>query len=164
MRTTLMLIAALALQPGCDFLKPKISQQKLEEALKDWLEDHEIEADGIHCPGDQPADVGHTFECRCEVKGKEIPVSVNVTDDKGSVEWKPKYLTLKNDAVVEELANGQLLKGHDVKIECADPVWVSIPESEWTCDVTDNSDGKKYVATIKFNDGEGKHDMKLDPK
>lgn len=164
MRTTIVLTAALVLVPACDFLKPKISQDKLESALTSWLEGHDLEAKEIHCPDDQPAEKGHTFECTCQVHGAEIPVSVQVLDESGTVQWEPKYLTLKKDSVEVEIAKSELLKGHDVKIDCHDPVWVSIPDSEWKCEVTDNSDSKQYVATVKFNDGKGNHDLNLDPE
>ena len=56
---------ALTLVPllagGCDLLKPKVSQSKLEAALEDWLKEHDMVAKDIHCPGDQPLESGHTF-------------------------------------------------------------------------------------------------------
>ncbi len=166
MRTRLVLTLSAglpALVAACD-LTPKISQDKLEGALTDWLKDHQLVAKEIHCPDDQPMVDGHTFECTCQVHGADIPVDVTVTDAKqGTVEWKPKYLTLRRDDMEKEILAKPQFAAHDLKIDCHDPVWMSIPDSEWKCEIVDNSDNTKYEALIKFTDGEGTHEMKVQP-
>lgn len=161
-----LLFFALAVMPGlvgCD-LTPKISQSKLEGALTDWLDEHQLEAKAIHCPGDQPMVDGHAFECTCEVHGAEIPVNVTVTDAKqGTVQWEPKYLTMRGEEVEKEILAKPEFAEHDLDVDCHDPVWMSIPGSQWACEITDMSDGKKYQATVKFVNGEGTHEMKVDP-
>jgi len=148
---------------ACD-LTPKISQEKLESALVDWLKAHDMAAKEIHCPDDQPMVDGHEFECTCEVHGADIPVHVTVSDAKaGTVEWKPKYMTVKRENVEKEIMGKPEFAAHDLKVDCHDPVWMSIPDSEWKCEIVDNSDNSKYQATIKFTDGEGTHEMKLEP-
>jgi hypothetical protein len=157
-----IMTAVFGLAAGCDFNFGGISRAKLEKALTSWLENHDLKADSVTCPDGEPADVGHQFECTCKVHGADIPVSVTVTDAEGTVSWEPKFLTLPRAAVEAEIAGHPNLAGHDVKIDCHDPVWVSIPDSEWTCDIID--DGVPHVATIKFTDGQGKHSMHVVPK
>ena len=164
----LPICATLTFASGCDkildMLKPKVTQAELEGWLTDWLKEHDMVAEGIHCPGDQPLEQGHTFECTCKVHGTDIPVTVTVTDaDQGIVEWEPKYLTVPRAAVEKEIMGKPELAGHELEIDCHDAVWVSIPESEWKCEIVDKADGdKKYVATVVFADGEGTHTMSVD--
>ena len=166
----LSLCASLTLaSTGCqkifEALQPKVTQAELETWLTDWLEDHDMVAEDIHCPGDQPLEQDHSFECTCKVHGTDIPVSVTVTDAaNGVVEWEPKYLTVPRSAVEQEIMDKPELAGHDLAIDCHDPVWISIPDSEWKCEITDNGDGgKKFVATILFVDDEGTHKMSIEP-
>ena len=151
---------------GCDLLQPKVSQKEMESALADWLESHDLVATDIHCPDNQKMEKGNVFECTCKVHDQEIPVSVEVTDPgTGTVEWKPKYLTMKGEELAKEIKGKPEFAGHDVTVTCSDKVFVSVPDSEWTCDVVDNNDGgKAFVATLKFNDGEGNHNWSMAPK
>jgi hypothetical protein len=162
----LVLTALVAIVLGCNALETKVSQSALESALRKWLKDNGLKADGVHCPGDQPMKEGHTFECRCEIRGSEIPVTVKVTDpSSGTVEWEPKYIRLERDAVEREILASETLAGRDLKLDCEDAVWVSIPDSVWKCHLTDNGDGgKQYVVTVKFLDGDGNNEMNVDPK
>lgn len=161
-------LAALLLLPialsGCEQIKAallnQVSSSELEGHLAEWLKDHDLEAKEIHCPDGQKIEVGNTFECTCQVHGTEIPVTVRVTDSAGSLEWEPKYLTITRENVEEEIASKPEFAGHHLDIDCHDPVWVSIPDSEWDCEVTDPDDGgKQFKATVKFLDGEGTHEM-----
>lgn len=151
---------------GCDLLQPKVSQKEMEAALADWLKSHDMVATDIHCPDNQLMEKGNVFECTCKVHDQEIPVSVEVTDPStGMVEWKPKYLTMKGEELAKEIKAKPEFAEHDVTVTCADKVFVSIPKSEWTCDVVDNNDGgKAFVATLTFNDGEGNHNWSMAPK
>ncbi len=151
---------------GCDFLEPKVSQEKLEAALKAWLLDHKLEAKEIHCPDDQKMVNGNSFECTCEVHGTQIPVSVKVTDaETGEVQWEPKYTTLTGEQAAEEIRANPNFAGHDLEVTCSDAVLVSIPDSKWTCEIIDKNDGNKpYVSTVTFTDGEGTHNIESVPK
>lgn len=165
MRSALLSAALVLAASGCDLLQPKVSQAKLEEALKAWLVDHDLEAKEIHCPDNQKMEKGNVFECTCEVHGATIPVRVEVTDPtSGTVEWKPKYLTMKGEEFAKEIKARPQYAKHDLTIKCSDKVLVSIPDSEWTCDITDNTDKKTYVGTVKFTDGEGTHDLNIKAK
>lgn len=166
MRRTLLPLLPLLVLTACDFLKPKVSQEKLETALEKWLVDHQIEAKAIHCPDNQLMEDGNKFECTCEVHGAEIPVSVEVTDAKsGTVEWKPKYTTLTGEQFAAEIRANPNFQGHQLEVTCSDPVLVSIPDSKWTCEIIDKNDGDKvYVSTITFTDGEGTHNIESKPK
>lgn len=166
MRTPLLLAAALLCTTACDFLQPKVSQQKLEAALTDWLKEHDLEASDIHCPDNQLLEKGNVFECTCKVHGTDIPVRVEVTDaSSGTVEWKPKYVTLTGEQFAKEVRERPNFAEHDVEITCSDKVLVSIPDSTWTCEIVDKGDGNKaYTATIEFTDGEGTHNMNVEPK
>ena len=157
---------AMLASAGCDLLQPKVSKSELEQALRDWLTSNELVAKTVSCPDDQPMKKGHTFECTAEVHGTDIPVAVEVTDPStGMVEWKPKFLTVKRDSFEQEVAANPAFVGHDLKLDCHDAVWVSIPESEWKCDITDRGDGdKQYIAVITFSDGEGTHAIEIKPK
>ena len=151
---------------GCDLLQPKVSQKELQDALANWLKDHDLEANEIHCPDNQKMEKGNVFECTCKVHDQEIPVRVEVKDPStGTVEWKPKYLTMKGEELAKEIKAKPEFAEHEVSVTCSDKVFVSIPDSEWKCDVVDKNDGgKAYVATLKFNDGEGNHNWSMAPK
>jgi len=161
----LTLTAATGCDKLVDFLQPKVTQVELETWLAEWVEDHDMVAEDIHCPGDQPLTQGHSFECTCKVHGTDIPVAVTIADaEQGIVEWEPKYLTVPRASVEEEIMAKPDFEGHNLSIDCHDAVWVSIPESEWQCEITDKNDGdKKYTATVTFVDGEGTHKMAVNP-
>jgi len=155
-----------ALLSGCgfvgDLLEPKVSHEKLEEALTDWLADNDIEANEVHCPDNQALTKGNRFECTCEVHGNELPVSVEVTDAAtGTVEWKPKYMALTRAGVEAKVSKRPRFADHQIEIDCHDPVWISIPDSDWTCDLRDIDEDRSYVATLHFVDGDGNYEIKI---
>ena len=168
MRRALLPAFSLALVlagTGCDFLNSTVPQDWLEGNLEEWLKDHDMEAHDIHCPDGEPWKKDHTFECTCQVHGTDIPVTVTVTDPgTRAVAWEPKYVTLKREDMEKEIETNPNLAEHDLELDCHEKVWVSIPDSVWTCDVTDKSDGKKYLATVTFTDGNGMHNIKFDEK
>ena len=162
MRFALALAISVVSLSGCDFMQPKVSQEKLEAALSEWLVSHDMEAHDIHCPDNQLMEKGNVFECTCKVHGTDIPVSVKVTDPaSGTVEWKPKYTTLKGEVFAEEIRSNDAFKTHDITVTCTDKVLVSIPDSQWDCEIVDKNDGNKvYAAQVTFKNGEGGHDVK----
>ena len=164
---SIALVSLLTLgSAGCDLLQPKVSQKEMEKALADWLKGHDLVATDIHCPDNQLMEKGNSFECTCVVHEQKIPVSVTVTDPStGSVEWKPKFLTMKGEELAKEIKGKPEFSGHDIDVTCSDKVFVSVPDSEWKCDVVDKNAGNQaFVATLKFSDGEGKHDWSMAPK
>lgn len=166
MRRVVLFATTFLLVSACDFLQPKVSQQKLEDALEQWLIEHDLEAHDIHCPDNQLMENGNTFECTCMVHEVDIPVKVTVTDaTNGTVEWEPKYKTLHADEFVAEVKAHDAFSGHSVDITCSDKVLVSIPDSIWDCEIVDRNDGNKaYAAKVTFTDGDGTHNMKWEPK
>ena len=166
MRYPLALGLSLLCLSACDLLQPKVSREKLESALKDWLVTHDLEATDIHCPDNQKLEKGNTFECTCKVHGTDIPVRVEVTDPaSGTVEWKPKYMTMKGEEFAKEIRANDAFKDHKIEVTCTDKVLVSIPDSEWDCEFVDRNDGdKQYAAKVTFTNGDGGHDLKWKPK
>ena len=167
MRRALLLASPLLLLvPACDFLTPTVSNQKLEAALEQWLIEHEMEAHDIHCPDGEKLEKGNVFECTCQVHGTDIPVRVEVTDpSSGTVEWKPKYLTLHAEDFIAEVKENDAFKGHDLEITCTDKVLVSIPDSKWECQIVDKGAGNKaFAATVTFTDGQGAHNIEWTEK
>jgi hypothetical protein len=157
---------ALCLAAACQRTPAVVSRAQLEDALSAWLVEHDLDARGVACPGDEPLTAGHTFDCECEVHGTTIPVAVTVTDpERGTVEWQPKYLTLPREAVEAQIRASRAFSEQDLTLDCKDAVWVSIPQSQWRCDITDRGDGgRRYVAVVMFLDGEGDNTIKIEPK
>jgi hypothetical protein len=159
-------LLALTLVPACELFEQKVSKDKLEAELAKWLKDHDLEASKITCPDNQKMEKGNVFECSCIVADIEVPVRVEVTDPaEGTVEWTTKYTTVTDDTIERDVPNLPELAGRNLTIDCTTAVLVSVPQSKWTCDVTDIAAGNlAMVLTITFEDGEGTYGWTLEPK
>ncbi len=166
MRRVASIALVLALLPACELFEQKVAKDKLEAELAKWLKQNDLEASKVTCPDNQKMEKGNVFECSCIVADIEVPVRVEVTDPAaGTVEWTAKYTTVTDDTIEHDVPKLPELAGRNLTIDCATPVLVSVPQSKWTCDVTDVAAGNlAMVLTITFEDGEGTYAWTLEPK
>jgi hypothetical protein len=161
----LSLALLLALPLGCELLQPKVSSDMLEAELIKWLAGQGLTASEATCPDNQKLEKGNVLECTCKVDGVEIPVRVEVTDPlEGTVEWEPKYTTVKKAQLEESIRELPDLTGKDIVIDCHKQVFVSIPNSKVECDLTNNDSGEAFVAELEFSDGAGNYALQLNAK
>lgn len=164
-----MALSLLLPLAGCELvesmLESKVSREMLEPKLAAWLVENKLEATEVTCPDNQKMEKGNKFECHCKIQGIDVPVMVEVTDPSdGTVEWAPKYLTIAHDKIEAGLLALPELAGRSLDIDCK-TVMVSVPDSEWTCDVVDAAaEGQALVLTLQFTDGEGSYEWTLEPK
>ena len=160
---TAALVGTIVSTTGCDLLKPKLDQGKLEGLVRSLLEREQIKIDSLSCPSDQPADKGHTFECLAVCQGIEVHFKMEVIDDSGTVMATPRSHTVVVKSVESEIADDLRKLGHSVQsIDCHGEVWVSVPGAVATCDILDEA-GAKYLWTAEFSDDRGTHTHKIEP-
>ena len=158
-------LASLLALPGCELLQPKVSSDMLEKELIKWLADQGLTATEASCPDNQKLEKGNVLECTCKVDGVEIPVRVEVTDPiEGTVEWEPKYTTVKKVQLETSIRELPDLTGKDITVDCRKQVFVSVPNSKVECDLTDNSSGEAFTAELEFTDGTGDYALNLTAK
>lgn len=165
-RVVPLAVLVLALAPACELFENKVSKEKLEAELAKWLKQNDLEASKITCPDNQKMEKGNVFECTCIVAEIEVPVRVEVTDPvEGTVEWTTKYTTVTDDSIERDVPKLPELAGRNLTIECTTAVLVSVPQSKWTCDVTDVGAGNlPMLLNITFEDEQGTYAWTLEPK
>lgn len=146
---------------GC---KPKISADTLEAELIAWLGEQGLSASSASCPDRQKLEGGHMFECTLMVDDVEIPVRVEVTNPtNGVVAWTPKYKTFTREEIEDSVRTLPQFSGRDLDLDCHGTVFLSVPDSTITCNVTDRSSAQSYVATFVFTDDRGSGSWTVDP-
>jgi len=140
----------------------KIDQDKLDKLITKMFKNQlELEVDEIDCPKDIKAEEGKEFECDVTVKPKgTVPVVVEITDSKGSVEAKTKYDVLKPKSVQKEIVAGLAAKNISADVDCGKKVRLAKPDTNFKCKAKDKTGMTKDV-TVSIND-DGDVSWKLD--
>ena len=163
-RALSLLLPSLLALAGCELLQPKVSSDTLEAELIKWLAEQGLTATSASCPDNQKLEKGNRLECTCVVDGVEIPVSVEVTDPvEGIVQWQPKYTTVTKTQLEASIREIPELSGHEADIDCHKAVFVSVPNSKLTCELTDKPNGAEFVVNLEFTDGAGNYSLNVVP-
>ncbi len=134
-----VLVALLACENNID-------NKKLEEAITEMFDEQlDLEVKSVDCPDKVKVEEGKEFECKVKVEPKgTVPVTIEITDSKGSVQMETKYKVLVPDKIKEEFG-----------IDCGKKIQILKPGRTIKC----TKDGHKM--TGKVND-EKKIEWKAD--
>jgi hypothetical protein len=141
-----MIVATLV---GCDM---QLDREKLVGEIKSTLKEKGVPDARVECPEVKKMKKGGAFECTGEAFGKPIHMSVNITDDKGTVSWElfGKIVeTAKLAAFVEPKITEQLKS--PAKVTCADKMAVLAPKDSITCDIVVDGATSKVALTVAEN-------------
>jgi hypothetical protein len=161
-RPRLNIAPILLLVAAC---QTKVSAETLEAELVTWFADQGLTASEATCPDKQKLEGGNEFECTVIVDGVEIPVRVEVTNPSaGMVAWRPKYKTFTREHVENSIRALPEFAGRELVLDCHANVFVSVPNTTITCDVSDSSNAQTQVATLEFTDAEGSGTWQVESK
>jgi len=128
------LIAAVALSfnlLGCD---SKLDDAEVVGAIKGMIDEQlKIPVSEVKCPKGVEIRINKVFECQATFKaGGELPVSVKITDEAGSIQMETKYKVL----------DPKDMRGEGM--ECGDTIVVLKPGTVVNC----TAQGIKLVGTV----------------
>jgi hypothetical protein len=112
----------------------KIDNDKLEKAIVEMFDEQiDVEVKSVDCP-EQKVEEGAEFECEVSVKPKgKVPVTVEITDSKGSVQMETKYKVLVPKKIKKEFG-----------IDCGKKIQILKPGKTIKC----TKDGVKMVGKV----------------
>jgi Domain of unknown function (DUF4333) len=139
--------------------KQKIDPSKVQDLCKSLLKDDtDIEAKTIVCPKDIEVKKGNDFECVATTDdGDEVTLTVDQTDDKGTVLAKVKSGTMDMAKVGDSI---EKKIGEKADVKCKSRFLVPKVDKTYKCDV--DIDGKPHKVDITFTDKKGSVSWKLE--
>jgi hypothetical protein len=81
----------------------------------------------------------------------------------GVVSWTPKYKTFTRQQIEDSIRLLPEMAGRELSFDCHANVFLSVPNSQIACDVTDQASARGFVATYEFTDEQGSGAWQLDP-
>lgn len=136
----------------------------LEQQVRDYFSERGIEPRTVRCPPGLRRRAGESLVCDATIETEPVPVVVEVTDDDGHLELRPRYATLVADRVEPEVA--QALRGQGItvaEVRCHGTVWVARPGAVRRCEVVDEQ-GQRYDWTGTFSGEGARHRAKIVPR
>ena len=112
----------------------KIDNEKLTKAITDMFDEQiSVEVESVDCP-ETKVEKGKEFECEVKVKPKgKVPVTVEITDDQGSVRMETKYKVLVPEKIKKETG-----------VDCGEKIQIIKPGRTIKCE----KNGKKIIGKV----------------
>jgi hypothetical protein len=142
---------------GCEM---KLDPKKIDEIITGMFKQASLEVATIDCPKNQKAKKGEVFECEVTVKPSvKVPVTVEVTDNSGTVNVKTKFKVITPAKLAKEIEGKLGGQGVSATVDCGTEVRVAMPGTTFSC--TASSGAEKRTLAVSVDD-KGEASWKLE--